>query len=252
MKCFRLLLFLCFVTGIYAQGTPYDCFFVYTFTSATPQSGQSNASSQSPCVAWRVTYTTTGFSSVTVAFQTSSDNSSYSNVTNTQCSDSVRTSCVLEGASPITAGVQGNSAYRIYAKFVRVNVSSVTGSGTGQVVVYGYKGTSASLVIPGSGGGGSGAVGNGLASQTAVYLADETTVNGAGNACTSASALGFALDGSDETTLLNSTLAAMNTAGGGCLAIDAAKTLRADGQVILTFGASLTFTQRTIRIIGGG
>jgi len=29
MKCFRLILFLCFVTGVYAQGTPYDCFNVY-------------------------------------------------------------------------------------------------------------------------------------------------------------------------------------------------------------------------------
>jgi hypothetical protein len=36
----------------------------------------------------------------------------------------------------------------------------------------------------------------------------------------------------DETTLLNSTLSAFYTAGGGCLAIDAGKTLRADGQIV--------------------
>ena len=57
--------------------------------------------------------------------------------------------------------------------------------------------------------------------------------SGSSGACTLASALGFLLNGTDETTLLNSTLAAFYTAGGGCLAIDPNKTLRADGQITL-------------------
>src|SRR5258707_11675143 len=69
----------------YAQNTatPYDCSFTYHFTTATPQTGQVNNNVSRPCVAWRVTYTTTGFSSVTVQFETSPDNSVWTAVPNT-------------------------------------------------------------------------------------------------------------------------------------------------------------------------
>jgi hypothetical protein len=50
--------------------------------------------------------------------------------------------------------------------------------------------------------------------------------------CQSASSLGFAMNGSDETTLLNATIATMLAAGGGCLMIDSGKTIRADGQIV--------------------
>src|SRR4051812_6598881 len=55
-----------------------------------------------------------------------------------------------------------------------------------------------------------------------------------GGLCQLASGLGFALNGTDETTQLNNVLTNMLTNGGGCLAIDAGKTLRADGQIALT------------------
>jgi hypothetical protein len=62
--------------------------------------------------------------------------------------------------------------------------------------------------------------------------------NGNSSGCALASSLGFALDGTDETTLFNSTFAAWYAAGtGGCLAIDAGKTLRVDGQITLPAGA---------------
>jgi len=79
-----------------------------------------------------------------------------------------------------------------------------------------------------------------------------TPAGGGSGACSLASSLGFQLNGTDESTLLNSTLAAFSTAGGGCLAIDAGKTLRADGQIVLMSGGSPTFTQRTVRITGAG
>ena len=62
--------------------------------------------------------------------------------------------------------------------------------------------------------------------------------SGSSGACTLASALGFLLNGTDETTLLNSVFAAFYTAGGGCLAIDPNKTLRADGQITLPAAAA--------------
>ncbi len=148
----KLFVLLCFAAAAFGQGTPYDCFSVFSFTAASSQTGQNNASSQSPCVAWRVTYTTTGFSSVTVKFQTSPDNSSWSDVTNSVCSSSVQPPCVTDGANPLDAGVQGSASFRAYGKYVRVSVTSVTGSGSGQIVTYGYKGTSASAGLGGAGG----------------------------------------------------------------------------------------------------
>jgi hypothetical protein len=64
----------------------------------------------------------------------------------------VQPPCVIDGANPITAGVQGTGAYRAYGKFVRINVTGATGTGTGSVIVYGYRGLTANA---GGGGGGS-------------------------------------------------------------------------------------------------
>jgi hypothetical protein len=154
MKLFRLLVFLSFAVVAFAQaGTPFDCTSVFTFTGTGAQAGQNNASSSAPCVAWRVTFTSTGFSSVTVKFQTSPDNTNWTDVVNSICSSTVQPPCVIDGANPLTDGVMGTSAFRAYGKYVRVNVTGTTGAGSGQVVTYGYKGTSASAklknVVPG-------------------------------------------------------------------------------------------------------
>jgi hypothetical protein len=137
-----------------ATSTPFDCTFSYAFTGATIQAGQPNSSLSAPCIAWRVTYTTLGFTSATVQFETSPDNVTFTAVPNTICSASVQPPCLTDGANPITPGTQGTAAYRAYGKFVRINVTSVSGTGSGTVVVYGYKGTSASASIGGGGGGG--------------------------------------------------------------------------------------------------
>ena len=70
--------------------------------------------------------------------------------------------------------------------------------------------------------------------------------------CQTASSLGFALAGSDETTLLNSTLSTFYAAGGGCLYIDAGKTLRADSQIVIPNSGASNYTQPPIRITGAG
>lgn len=62
--------------------------------------------------------------------------------------------------------------------------------------------------------------------------------SGGGWVCKLASALGFLLNNTDETSLLNSTIAAIINGGGGCLAVDAGKTLRADGQVVTPYNVS--------------
>ncbi len=134
--------------------TPYDCNFTFSFTGTGAQTGVPNSTASRPCVAWRYTYTTTGFSTVTVQFETSPDNSSWTAIPNTICSSSVQPPCLTDGASP-TTGAQGTAAIRAYGKYVRINVTSVTSTGSGTVVIFGYKGTTASAAT----GGGGGAIG---------------------------------------------------------------------------------------------
>ncbi len=70
--------------------------------------------------------------------------------------------------------------------------------------------------------------------------------------CSLASTLGFQLNGTDETALLISTFAAFYAAHGGCLAIDANKTLRADGQIKLPDSGSPNWVSPPYRITGMG
>ncbi|HKA00986.1 MAG TPA: hypothetical protein VKE70_30950 [Candidatus Solibacter sp.] len=72
--------------------------------------------------------------------------------------------------------------------------------------------------------------------------------------CQLASSLGFLLNGTDETTLLNNTVAAMVNAGGGCLAIDGGKTIRADGQIVTPTGGQYATVRITsaAHAAGGG
>ncbi len=141
-----------------STATTFDCSFTMHFTGTGTGTGQANSSASRPCISWAVTFTTTGFTTATVQFETSPDNSSWTPVTNTVCSSSVFSPCVISGANPIPAGKQGTGSYAAYGKFVRVNVTGVSGSGTGDIVVYGYKGLSAKTGN-GSGGGTAGPTG---------------------------------------------------------------------------------------------
>src|SRR5262249_54965720 len=80
-----------------------------------------------------------------------------------------------------------------------------------------------------------------------------TRGGGGGNAgpCQLASSLGFALNGTDESALLNSTFTAFYNAGGGCLAIDMGKTLRADSQIVLPHANSWPYASPSYRITSG-
>jgi hypothetical protein len=153
-----LLLLAC---SLYGQGTAVDCSpntTSTTFTAATTGASISNPDNGTPCVSWRVTYQSTGFSALSIRFETSPDNSSWTAVTNSICSATVQPPCVIDGSNPSTTTGNATFAVRAYGVFVRLNVTSVTGSGTITARVYGYKGLSANAG-GGSGGGGSGTPG---------------------------------------------------------------------------------------------
>jgi hypothetical protein len=150
-----------FIPKVQAQ-TQADCSWQFTFTGNATSTAQSNAATGTPCVAWRMVYSTTGTLQSVAAFQTSPDNTTFTSVPNTICSSSVQPPCVSEGANPTASGRTGSVAVRAYDQWVRVSITGSSGTGTGTVTVYGYKGTSAGLSgAPGAAGaaGATGATG---------------------------------------------------------------------------------------------
>jgi hypothetical protein len=141
------------IQTVYAQSQP-DCSYTFTFTGNAIQTGQDNRPTTHPCIAWRVTYTTTGTLTATVAFQTSPDNVTFTAVPNTICSVTVQPPCLTDGANPTASARTGTIAVRAYDAWTRVVTAGSAGTGTGTVTVYGYKGTSASAGAGLSGGSG--------------------------------------------------------------------------------------------------
>jgi hypothetical protein len=142
----RVALFaLLILQGIHAQSSP-DCSFSFTFQGNATQNGQDNRFTSHPCVAWRVTYTTSGTLTATVAFQTSPDNIIFTAVPNAICSGGQQPPCLADGANPTASGRTGSMAVRAYDAWTRIVTAGAAGVGTGTVVVYGYKGTSASAL----------------------------------------------------------------------------------------------------------
>jgi hypothetical protein len=154
LKALPLIVF--FAGVMLGQGTPVDCTpGTFTFTSATTGTAIANSNSVTPCAAWRVTYNSTGFSALSIRIETSPDNSTWSAVPNTLCSSAVQPPCVIDGANPSTATDNTTFAVRAYGRYVRLNVTTVTGSGTITARLFGYKGLSANAGSGGTGGGGS-------------------------------------------------------------------------------------------------
>jgi hypothetical protein len=136
------------------QGTPYDCGgtpFTWTASTSTTIVNTSNANA---CRSWAITFSSTSTLNSTLTFSTSPDNSSFTNVTNAQCTGATQQNCWIDGANPLPGTSNGTASFRVYAAYVRVSIVVNSGSGTGTVKVYGYKGLSANA---GSGTGGGGA-----------------------------------------------------------------------------------------------
>lgn len=139
-----------------AQNNP-DCSFTFPFTGddgTQAANTHSNLSGNTPCVNWRVTFSTTGTLTTTVTFQTSPDNLNWTAVPNTICSAGTQPPCVIQGSNPVS-GTQGQMYVSAYGSYVRIVTSGSSGTGTGTARAYGAKGASAS-----AGGGVGGNSGN--------------------------------------------------------------------------------------------
>lgn len=168
-----------------AQTTP-DCTQSTTFTTATHGASiQATTGSPAGCSTWRLTFWSTGFTGYTISLQSSQDNSTFADITTT--------GDILEGTNPTiwtSATTDNSTVIRAYFPYYRVNVGSVTGSGTIHALLLGYKGTSGA---PGSGGSGSSTVviaGNGTVlsgQQSVTASAAALATNAANSICVKAS-----------------------------------------------------------------
>lgn len=151
MSTLRKALYLVLFVALPLAAQLTDCAFTRTFTGDLNAASSSNLSGNTPCVNWRVTYSTTGTLASTVTFQTSPDNSSWTSVPNTICSATVQPPCILQGTNPLTGTTQGMSLFAAYGSYVRVITTASSGTGTGTIRGYGAKGATAEVGIgPGS------------------------------------------------------------------------------------------------------
>lgn len=119
-------------------GPPYSCFQTFTVTTAARQTPFSNVKG---CYNWRLVYST-NFSSISVlsislegAPDAAGAPGSWTAYSGSQ---------LTEGTNPLTSIVSGTLAVHAVTPWVSVNVSTMTGAGTVNVVLYGQTGALAS------------------------------------------------------------------------------------------------------------
>jgi hypothetical protein len=159
----RLALGLLLILPAFGQQQP-NISRTFTFTGATP--GAAVSAEAQPAVAWRLTYyasSATAFSALSIELDGAPD----VNGTAPGPSDSSWTlisTIVTQGTNPLTNTSNGTLSLQAYYPWVRVNITTLTGTGTVKAQLLGYVGTSAST---GSGGGGGSLNGDVIGPQTA-------------------------------------------------------------------------------------
>lgn len=130
MKLLRNLLLLSVAfSGIAAAQTP-DCLIQFQFTATGNSTAVNNR--QAGCNKWIVAYQSSGFSAISLVFQSADGAVSagtYGNFSGTTDS----------GANPATNTTGAYSTFTGYVGFARMRLNSVTGTGTVTGVLYGYK-----------------------------------------------------------------------------------------------------------------
>lgn len=141
MRFLKLLLFLLPI-GMVAQ-TTNQCPLSSSFSSTG--AGTSLDNRLKGCYNWRFTYTSTGFSALSIQVEGSPDNSTWTALT-------VVTG---DGANPSTIITFATSGFHINPSFIRVNLTAATGTGLVNWQLTGTAGAAPTSVF-GSGGGGGG------------------------------------------------------------------------------------------------
>ncbi len=142
------LVALCFASiTAAAQGTSPDCVRNFSFTAVGNSTTFDNRSNF--CSSWVVAYVSTGFTG-TLALTVQHAPATTAGVAGTWATFG---GTVVSGSNPNTSVAQGQTKLEGYYPFMRVNLASLTGTGTVTGRLYGYRYV-ATKVNPGSAGGG--------------------------------------------------------------------------------------------------
>lgn len=160
MKQFRTLLFLC-LFALCAFGQSYQCQFNAAPTVAGVGTSFDNRAAN--CYNWRVTYTSTGFSAISLQLESAPDNAG----TPGTWTAFTGTAVVTDGTNPSTSTNSALIGIHANAAWVRINLVTATGTGTVKYNVFGASGVSASNSYPQPVGPTNGTNGQGLTSNGA-------------------------------------------------------------------------------------
>lgn len=143
MKPSLSLFVLCFAAGALAQ--PPDCQIQATFTAAGRSSPipALSASSGTPCVVWRLTYHATGFSGLSIEIDGAPDTGGAAGSWTV-----LPSSVITEGSNPSTSTSEQTIAAKVYHPWVSIDVTSVTGTGTIQARLMGWRNASQQGAVP--------------------------------------------------------------------------------------------------------
>jgi len=128
-----LLLLLFCSLGLHAQGSAPDCKLDFVLTSASNSSTYDNRSGY--CSTWVVSYNSVGFTS-TLALTVQHAPLAAGGVAGTWATFG---GTVVSGINPNTSVAQGTTRLEGYYPFMRVNLASLTGTGTVTGRLYGYR-----------------------------------------------------------------------------------------------------------------
>ncbi len=128
-----LLLLLASVAAVYGQGTNADCQLNFTLTSATSSATFDNRTRY--CESWVMVYSSTGFtSSLALTLQQAPVDTG-----GIPGSWATYNGSVLSGTNPLTSVQNGTARFEGYRPFLRINLSGLTGTGTVQGRLYGWR-----------------------------------------------------------------------------------------------------------------
>jgi hypothetical protein len=144
---------LLFIFSLPIFGQTPDCQFTFTASTAAPGIAHANKGPQ--CPSWRFTFYSTGFSAVSIQVEAAPDVAgspgTWAIVPTAAVSEA---SCFPTGCTagnPTVATQAGTFVLRTYFPWIRVNLTTATGTGFVSSYMYGYKGTTASVSASPSG-----------------------------------------------------------------------------------------------------
>lgn len=154
MRLLKIGIAVLFAQTLFAQ----NCFVPFELT-ATGASKFYDNSKEGGCTRWTVTYTSTGFSAISLLFESASD------LSGSPATFVTFGGTTVSGSNPNTTTTSAYTTFTGMYAYTRVRLTAATGSGTVKGAFYGSRENAISIATTQSGGGGGGGTPGGLNKQ---------------------------------------------------------------------------------------